>query len=345
MDNYTVNQLKELIKGNNIELHTGKKSYDLRKKDYYDFYIYLNTKGTENKLSITSGEAIRNIVKFLPPPVMREFASSSKSMLQQANLTQERDIMLNEKNIDEFLKLPFLTYYVNRLTINHIDDNKLISVFKKLNYLKGLKIITKFNFKLLEYIPNLEHLDVSSNGIRENIISFSENLKYIPKLKYLDMSNSIIGHEIENFKFIPNLQYLNVSNCNIGDIIQFSRNLKYLPNLQHLDVSANDIKENIIPFSENLKYVPNLQHLNISHNRIGESIVHFSENLKYVPNLQHLDISWDHIDESIIPFSENLKYVPNLLYLNLRSIGTEVDIASFSENLKYIPNLQHLEYI
>ena len=227
--------------------------------------------------------------------------------------------------------------------------NKLSQLPDAFEQLKQLKVLVCAgnrdnrwaisDLNVLQYLPNLQQLDISSNKISKierldnlpslqqldisyNQISKLENLDNLPSLQQLDISSNKIS-KIERLDNLPSLQQLNISHNQITKL----ENLDKLPNLQELNISSNKITK-----LENLDGLPNLQQLELIGNQITKL-----ENLDKLPNLQQLDVRSNQITKL-----ENLDKLPNLQQLNISSNVIVKGKITKLENLDKLPNLQQL---
>jgi len=188
---------------------------------------------------------------------------------------------INERNIDFFLTLPYLT------TLDLTDCHSTIGLVKNLGWLPKLTTLKiKFtdesldswnqeHIKHISTLTNITSLTVSScniNSLGANYISRMKNLTH------LDISHNIIGSEgCECISRLENLTSFSVQNNSIK-----AKGVEYIScmkNITHLDVSNNYIGVEGCKYLSSNKYIT---HLNIRRNQIG------SEGAMYLSKMKQL---------------------------------------------------------
>ncbi|KAF5794216.1 putative endo-polygalacturonase [Helianthus annuus] len=138
-------------------------------------------------------------------------------------------------------------------------------------------------------LPNIEHLDLSSNSFEGQLPHFFQNLTSLTFLDLSDYNLSLAWNSLLNM--IPSLLGLGLSECGL-------RNAPFSPtylnssahsNIQYLDLSDNSIEGR---FPSELVNITSLKVLDLSSNSLNSSI-------PVMPNLLTLDVSgnkFEHIE-------------------------------------------------
>ncbi|KAM0042361.1 putative non-specific serine/threonine protein kinase [Helianthus debilis subsp. tardiflorus] len=138
-------------------------------------------------------------------------------------------------------------------------------------------------------LPNIEHLDLSSNSFEGQLPHFFQNLT---SLTFLDLSYynlSLAWNSLLNM--VPSLSELHLSECGLHNapFSPTSLNSSAHSNLQHLDLSYNSIEGR---FPSEFMNITSLKVLDLSATRLNSSI-------PVMPNLLKLDVSennFEHIE-------------------------------------------------
>ncbi|KAJ0538892.1 putative non-specific serine/threonine protein kinase [Helianthus annuus] len=134
-------------------------------------------------------------------------------------------------------------------------------------------------------LPNIEHLDLSSNNFDGQLPHFFQNLT---SLKFLDLSSynlNLAWNSLNLLKMIPSLLELHLSRCGLHNApfspayLNFSAHSK----IQYLDLSENSIEGR---FPSEVTNMASLSVLDLSYNSLNSSI-------PVMPNLLMLDISYN----------------------------------------------------
>ncbi|KAJ0900619.1 putative non-specific serine/threonine protein kinase [Helianthus annuus] len=140
-------------------------------------------------------------------------------------------------------------------------------------------------------LPNIEHLDLSSNNFKGQLPPFFQNMT---SLTFLDVSNynlSLAWNSVNLLNMIPSLSELHLSGCGLHNA-PFSPtylNSSAHSNIQYLDLSWNSIGGR---FPSELMNITSLKVLDLSTNSLNSSI-------PVMPNLLKLDVSdnkFEHIE-------------------------------------------------
>ncbi|MBS0272660.1 MAG: hypothetical protein JSR85_08465 [Proteobacteria bacterium] len=187
----------------------------------------------------------------------------------------------------------------------------------------------------LQYLPQLQTLDLSGNGI--DAVAIGEGLHYLSKLQVLDLSDNGIGLNTGNgtiligeaLQYLPRLKTLDLSNNMMTEgIIAIGKGLRYTSLLQILDLSNNMIglfrDEGIIAIGEGLRFLSKLQTLKFSNNRMGNSnngTTAIGNSLPFLTQLQTLDVSDNFIGR--MGAQSILNALPPLICSNLQTVNLQ----------------------
>ena len=228
------------------------------------------------------------------------------------------------------------------------------------------------------YLPNIEHLDCSSNQLR--CIPFYPNLSFINasankllSCKPYDQSEKLLHADFSynnEFKLdcvLSKCEHLSLTDCNIKNI-----DIGLLPMIKYLDVSNNELK-NITGQSDTLielcvnnnmlscvEYYPNLEFLMINNNVLrnlrtfpvlknATMINNKIEHINRQPNLVKLDASYNRIKSfddlpklNIVNFSwnrlENIAIHENMEYVDIHF--NSIKNISFPQNISKLKELK-----
>jgi Leucine-rich repeat (LRR) protein len=214
-------------------------------------------------------------------------------------------------------------------------------------------------FDNLNYNKNLEHIDLSYNGLGE----ITPQKEKLAKTKYLDISNNefgLIGFSgqvsFDFFKDLPELAYLNLNyglrTQMSGNIPSFNRNLevaklagnklRFFPKFCEFNFgSQNEIcklrelhfdfnRLSVIKNSD-LIYLENLEHLNMNHNEIEAIEVNSFLNLQKLETLYLSNNKLRTIQEN--NYLNVFNYLTSLKYLNLSSNNLSIVTSYLFNNL------------
>ncbi|KAF5794252.1 putative non-specific serine/threonine protein kinase [Helianthus annuus] len=137
-------------------------------------------------------------------------------------------------------------------------------------------------------LPNIEHLDLSSNSFEGQLPHFFQNLT---SLTFLDISFynlSLAWNSVNLLSTIPSLSELHLSQCGLHNA-HFSPtylNSSAHSNIQHLDLSSNSIG---VRFPSELMNITSLKVIDLSDNSLNSSI-------PVMPNLLKLDLSFNNFE-------------------------------------------------
>ncbi|KAM0042357.1 putative non-specific serine/threonine protein kinase [Helianthus debilis subsp. tardiflorus] len=140
-------------------------------------------------------------------------------------------------------------------------------------------------------LPNIEHLDLSSNSFEGQLPHFFQNMT---SLTFLDVSRyylSLAWNSVNLVNMIPSLSELHLSECGLHNA-PFSPtylNSSAHSNIQYLDLSDNSIEGR---FPSELMNITSLKVLDLTYNSLNSSI-------PVMPNLLKLDVSdnkFEHIE-------------------------------------------------
>ncbi|XP_022746293.1 LRR receptor-like serine/threonine-protein kinase ERL2 [Durio zibethinus] len=131
--------------------------------------------------------------------------------------------------------------------------------------------------KCLESLCNLREMDLSNNGIDQEVSEVIESLSRcsLDRLESLNIaSNKLSGHLPDQLGQFKNLVYLSLSGNSISGPIPFS--IGKLSSLKVLDVSHNRLNATL---PQSLGQLGNLEHLDVSNNMLEGNIseMHFSD--------------------------------------------------------------------
>ncbi|MFX0043895.1 MAG: leucine-rich repeat domain-containing protein [Candidatus Hodarchaeota archaeon] len=185
--------------------------------------------------------------------IRKEYPKIFNSFYDCVNLPRSNDWL-----IEIFIKCKILISLGDYLCDFFVRDNEVVEIG-----IGGLTVKRISDIKVLEHLPELEHLDLRDNTIEE--IDFIE--KFL-KLKYLNLSFNNIK-EIKGFHNSKKLVHLDLSNNKISEI----KGLESLVNLAYLNLENNLIHE-----LKGIDSLLNLEELNLIDNYLKE--VEKPENLK-----------------------------------------------------------------
>ncbi|KAM0007699.1 putative non-specific serine/threonine protein kinase [Helianthus debilis subsp. tardiflorus] len=175
------------------------------------------------------------------------------------------------KNVDMvFYMIPSLTYLS-------------LSVCRLSNADLGLHLNSS------KILPNIEHLDLSSNSFEVQLLHFFQNLT---SLTFLDISGhnlSLAWNSVNLLNMIPSLSELHLSGCGLHNA-PFSPtylNSSAHSNIQYLDLSLNSIGGR---FPSELMNITSLKVLDLSLSSLNSSI-------PVMPNLLKLDVSFNKFEQ------------------------------------------------
>ncbi|KAM0042536.1 putative endo-polygalacturonase [Helianthus debilis subsp. tardiflorus] len=143
------------------------------------------------------------------------------------------------------------------------------------------------HFNSSKILPNIEHLDLSSNFFEGQLPHFFQNMT---SLAFLDLSNynlSLAWNSVNLLNIIPSLSELHLSRCGLHNA-PFSPtylNSSAHSNIQYLDLSGNSIQGR---FPSELMNITSLKVLDLSYNSLNSSI-------PVMPNLLKLDVFYNNI--------------------------------------------------
>ncbi|KAF5794293.1 putative non-specific serine/threonine protein kinase [Helianthus annuus] len=206
-------------------------------------------------------------------------------------------------------------------------------------------------------LPNIEHLDLSSNHFKGQLPHFFQNLT---SLTFLDLSFnnlSLAWNSVNLLNMIPSLSELHLSRCGLHNA-PFSPtylNSSAHSNLQYFDLSGNSV-EGRFPYE--LVNITSLKVLDLSSNSLNSSIpvmpnllkldVSFNnfEHIKLVGiwrqcHLKELSLSYNHFGGEMIGPSSNTSECSHYALEVLESSGNELN-GSIPESVGKLNNLRVL---
>lgn len=291
-------------------------------------------------------------------------------------LKLSRKPSMREKNLEVSFQIPDKSFEYDLAESNHDDvtnvtdlgevtftqtHKRLVSLITGLIDTSAWKHVSYIDLSskqletvegLLEYLPNLTRIDLSSNYIRfmkgvprrcleldlsqnslDEMVSFSEHRD----LQVLD----ILSNSLETLKLLQHnihLSRLNISN----NLLSSLHGLGKLSGLTYLNLSQNDLSGEI-DFSH--YYLPNLQELNLSENKL-RSVTRIDS----LPSLRILNLNENKLTN--LSCSTAHPHLKKLL-LKLNRLRT-LDLAQFpllrvlridGNALTKIPNLKNLKFL
>ncbi|MBA0668946.1 hypothetical protein Goklo_001816, partial [Gossypium klotzschianum] len=203
--------------------------------------------------------------------------------------------------------------------------------FCELRQLQTLAIInSEWNARLPECFSeliSLKHLDLSFNGIFENVFMF----KNLTSLEYLDLSYNKFSGDISVFNNLTSLKYLDLfSNNFFGNIYVF----KNIRSLEFLDLSSNKLSGDISHF----RSLTSLLEL-----RLWNNSIEIPSSLAPLFNLSKLQIIY--ADNNMIYNAETEMHSLDTPTFQLRSISLSCcgDGGSFPQSLNHQHDLEHVD--
>ncbi|KAM0042406.1 putative non-specific serine/threonine protein kinase [Helianthus debilis subsp. tardiflorus] len=202
---------------------------------------------------------------------------TSNDMAWVSGLSSLEHLDLSYVNLSQAKNVDMVFYMIPSLTYLSLRECGLTNADLGL-HLNSSKIL-----------PNIEHLDLSSNHFKGQLPHFFQNLT---SLTFLDLSYynlSLAWNSLLNM--IPSLSELHLSHCGLHNA-PFSPtylNSSAHSNLQYLDLSGNSI-EGRFPYE--LMNITSLKVLDLSDNNLNSSV-------PVMPNLLKLDVSannFEHIE-------------------------------------------------
>nr|XP_012463301.1 unnamed protein product [Gossypium raimondii] len=212
-----------------------------------------------------------------------------------------------------------------------VDDSLNLHGFCELRQLQTLAIInSEWNARLPECFSeliSLKHLDISFNGIFENVFMF----KNLTSLEFLDLSHNKFSGDISVFKNLTSLKYLDLfSNNFFGNIYVF----KNLRSLEFLDLSSNKFSGDISHF----RSLTSLLEL-----RLWNNSIEIPSSLAPLFNLSKLQNIY--ADNNMIYNAETEMHSLDTPTFQLRSISLSCcgDGGSFPQSLNHQHDLEHVD--
>ncbi|XP_022746282.1 LRR receptor-like serine/threonine-protein kinase GSO1 [Durio zibethinus] len=155
--------------------------------------------------------------------------------------------------------------------------------------------------KCLESLCNLREMDLSNNGIDQEVSEIIESLPRcsLDRLESLNIaSNQLSGCLPDQLGQFKNLAYLSLSGNSISGPVPFS--IGNLSSLKLLDVAYNRLNATL---PQSLGQLGNLEHLDVSNNMLEGNIseMHFS-------NLKRLRLFW--ASNNMLTFKPNPSWIP-----------------------------------
>ena len=208
---------------------------------------------------------------------------------------------------------------------------------------KELKI---FPANKIKYLEKVEHLDLSSNKLKE----FPEAIRECKQLRSLNLYHSGIEKIPDWIEEFEHLEYLNLSTIKIGNSISFMNSrIKFPKNLKILNLKSCNL-DSIPPSVFELKDLENV-------NLLGNNIRKIPDQIRNLKKLKKLKLQWGELQNC----SEHIKDLKLLEKIELGSTGgwlTEVvcslvnlknidagsaSISRISSKIKNISKLEHLD--
>lgn len=229
------------------------------------------------------------------------------------------------------------------------DLNELLRKKYNLSDIRQLSIAAKqlkwIDTNSLNAMPNIQHMDLSSNELRTfNVNNVHEHLES------LDLSyNRIESIDVRN---LTNLTYLDLTCNDISNANELK--LNGLAQLQVVDMSGNrldSLPDQLFVGTQQLqslrlmgnrfehiaksyfRYLNNVQILNLSNNRIR---VIDNETFSHLLSLQYLDLAYNRLDKASV---RALQGIPDLAHLSVafnRQLGNALQGFVSSWSLKYL---------
>ncbi|XP_022746287.1 receptor-like protein 12 [Durio zibethinus] len=217
--------------------------------------IDLNSNGVEGVMS--NGFRNMSSLKFLDLSFNSFSSSSTLNWLSNLNRLQ----FLGLRGVSLQGNFSIATGNLSSLSYLDLSDNQL-------------EIIEP---KCLESLCNLREMDLSNNGIDQEVSEVIESLSRcsFDRLESLNIaSNKLSGHLPDQLGQFKNLVYLSLSGNSISGPIPFS--IGKLSSLKVLDVSHNRLNATL---PQSLGQLGNLEHLDVSNNMLEGNIseMHFSD--------------------------------------------------------------------
>lgn len=224
-------------------------------------------------------------------------------------------------------------------TDTKITKTQMLNV-KKLN-LDGLITNDVTSINGIKWLPNIEELNLSNNGIdnidfassasklkkliiNNNNISSLEKLKDHIGIEYLDISNNSLTN-LDYLQRFTKLKYLNLDSNNIEDIT----NVGNLINLESLILNNNKLKT----FKDALAALNNLKELGLGYCGLTFTDI---KSIQFInkDNIEYLDFSGTSVNLNNVVEFKNLK----TLILRDASLNEGADIAEINDlsNLGYL---------
>ncbi|KAI7750469.1 hypothetical protein M8C21_028940 [Ambrosia artemisiifolia] len=202
-----------------------------------------------------------------------DYMLSSNDIAWVSRLSSLEHLDLSSVNLSQSKNVDMVFYMIPSLTYLSLQLCELSNVDLHL-HLNSSKIL-----------PNIEHLDLSSNLFQGQLPHFFQNKTV---LTFLDLSGydlSLAQISVNQLIMIPSLSELHLSGCGLHSAL-FSPtyfNSSAHSHIQYLDLSANSIKGRI-PYG--LMNITSLKVLDLSSNSLNLSI-------PVIPNLLKLDVSYN----------------------------------------------------
>ncbi|KAJ0718223.1 putative non-specific serine/threonine protein kinase [Helianthus annuus] len=201
---------------------------------------------------------------------------TSNDMAWVSGLSSLEHLDLSGVNLSQANNVDMVFYMIPSLTYLSLSWCGLINADLGL-HLNSSKIL-----------PNIEHLDLSSNSFEGQLPHFFQNLT---SLTFLDLSYynlSLAWNSVNLLNMIPSLSELHLSVCGLHNA-PFSPtylNSSAHSNIQYLDLSCNSIGGR---FPSKLMNITSLTFLDLSENLLHSSV-------PVMPNLLKLDVSYNNFE-------------------------------------------------
>ncbi|KAF5794302.1 putative non-specific serine/threonine protein kinase [Helianthus annuus] len=198
---------------------------------------------------------------------------TSNDMAWVSGLSSLEHLDLSRVYLSQANNVDMVFYMIPSLTYLSLRDCKLSNSNLGL-HLNSSKIL-----------PNIEHLDLSSNHFKGQLPHFFQNFT---SLTFLDLSRynlSLAWNSVNLLNMIPSLSELHLSVCGLHNapFSPTSLNFSAHSNIQYLDLSGNSIGGR---FPSELVNITSLKVLDLSSNSLNSSI-------PVMPNLLKLDVSFN----------------------------------------------------
>ncbi|XP_022746290.1 LRR receptor-like serine/threonine-protein kinase GSO1 [Durio zibethinus] len=215
------------------------------------------------------------------------------------------------------------------LSWNSFSSLSTLSWLSNLNQLQFLGLVyisLKGNFSsAIGNLSSLTHLDVSRNGIDQEVSEIIESLSRccLDRLESLNIaSNKLSGHLPDQLGQFKNLAYLSLSGNSISGPIPLS--IGKLSSLKFLYVAKNRLNATL---PQSLGQLGNLEHLNVSNNMLEGNISEM-----FFSNLLGLTVFW--ASNNMLTFKPNPSWIPPFQWKSIGLGSLSNILCNFSTKLE-----------